>query len=217
MYMVYEPSLHIITFRNCENKKGASCGRNNGMEMMSIFDNLLDDMSASSKYMHLVPTPKPETNEETEVMIDDFFQDSDTDSLIPSLMGLFDSMTDKVKGCHKKMKQMVPMWMTMETDEDGDDTEDTVDTYFYYDDTDEFVDERPDYIYVNADRELVDESNNSSLTQHMNDNLLLLVMGVIMIAIMICGVCYVGRRYLMDKKERNRMDHYVQMEENDGF
>lgn len=171
--------------------------------MMSILDNLLDATLTGSKYMHLVPTStvQPMTEDEVQDMT------MDDDFLPQSLMSLFGSLTDKAKGCHDKMKQMMGM---------SSSEEDAL-TYDY----EQAIPENAgmDYIYIdNNNRELADETvDSSSLAAHENDNLLLVVMGVIMILVMICGVCYAGRRFLMDRKERNRMDSYQSMEENDKF
>jgi len=160
--------------------------------------------------MHLVPSTTVQTMDDEDSFYDDY----------PFSMSFMDQLMNKVKDGHGKMKEMLGM-------NDND--------YMYYDtESDIMPQEIPSsyqeegvgggeddgYIRMNDDRILVDDgsgNNGSSVSQHENDDLLLAVMGVIMILIMICGVLYAARRYLMDRKERNRMDDYVQMQENDMF
>lgn len=176
--------------------------------MVNIFDNSMNNGGIKKQYMHLVPSTTVETIMDDE---DSFYDD------YPFSISFMDTLMNKVKDCHGRMKEMLGM-------NDMDDG-----NYMYYDDTESdimpqdipssYQEEGMDYIGINDDRVFADDGNDvsSSVSKHENDDLLLVVMGVIMILIMICGVLYAARRYLMDRKERNRMDDYVQMQENDMF
>lgn len=145
------------------------CGRENGIEMMNIFDDL--GQENGRKYMHLVPTSTIRPIEENEAEQQD----------MSNWYGLWmNSMRDRAKGCHHRMNR------------------------WFYGEEEGKEDGLGVVVLDDNDKELVLETQ--SVAQRENDNLMLIGMSAIICLIMICGLLYSFWRYLIERKENNKID-----------